>query len=338
MREVSEAINPIILDSLDDVRFENIELHEFLKDISPFKKRVEKKEKLRPFFMRLVYNIVGSHESEEIDYACAAAELLNVSTYIFNAVFDGKGKPKTEQDINNHIIAGMLIRNKASEVLRKKQIGLEYLLEEIDRDVYIGQYADLNQIKYGKKCYKNMDDFLDDYIDRCYKFTGRFMENIAKIGAILGKASEEQIEILGEYGKNMGIVVQIVNDIGDFVPPIEGNYDVEKIYQDQFSDMKQGKLTLPVYYVLTYGSDEDKQILDKMMSNKHASNGELIEVTKVLVKSGAIDYAKKIAGRYAKKAKKCLNSFERCESRDYLDMMTEMWRTNKYLANLRKYR
>lgn len=339
MRETSEVVDPIILDSISPIKNINSELYDFILNMPQLKKRIGK-GKLRPFLMRLAYEVCGGGHWEKIKDSCAAVELLNISTYIDNAVFDSKGGIKEREEASNYIIAGRVIRNKASEVLRRDQNlddRLESLLSEADCDIYIGQYVDLNQIKQ-EKFYQSIEGFLQVYLDRCYKLTGRFLENIAKMGAILADGSDEQVKNLGNFGKNMGIVVQIINDIGDFVPSKEGIYDVEKVYQDQFNDIKSGKLTLPMYYVLMHGSEENKQSIRKVLGKPNASDVDLEEVTNALIRSGAVDYVKRLAVQYAKTAKDFLRNFEESKPRNYLSMMTAMGRTSKYIARLNQYK
>lgn len=340
MAETSCEVDRAILNAIRPLAQENFALYEFLTNVPPLKKRVEKKEKLRPYLLRLSYEVSGGSNFQEIKHACAAVEILNISTYIDNAVLDGKGEISSNGCVSNYLIAGRILRNLASKTLRDTHghFDLERLLENIDLDIYVGQFADLNQIKYRRKNYENDKAFLEDYIDRCYRFTGRFMENVCRIGAHLTAANEEQVDALGEYGKNIGIMIQIINDIGDFVPPEERTYDVEKVYQDQYNDIKNGKLTLPVYYAIMHCSEEERGHLEKILEIGNYTNGDLKEATMILLRSGAIEYAKKIAGHYAKKAKGVLDCFESCEARSSLSLLTQMYRTNKYLATLRKYR
>ncbi len=327
MRATSELVDPIIQGSIQAIEEANPELYQFIANIPLLRKRVKKKEKLRPFLMRLAYEVAGGQNWEEIADVCAAVELFNISTYIDNGVFDGKGNLQ-EEDKNNYIIAARITRSIASELLRKQgspeYSRLESLLHDIDISGYIGQYADLNQVKVGVSDYDDVSEFLEDYIRRCENLTGRFMGNVCRMGAILSGASEEEVQALGEYGRCVGIIAQIMNDVGDFVPPKEGTYDVEKVYQDQFSDIMHGKLTLPVYYTLMFGSEEEKEAIEGVLGNPDASNEDLESVTRAIVSSGAVDFAKKVAKEYQKEAKSFLHSFEKSESRDALSITTTM--------------
>lgn len=338
MKETSRIVNPLIIGAIEPLKNVNKDLYDFITNIPAFKKRLEKKEKLRPFLLRLAYELVGGKNWKKIAPVCASMELLNISTYIDNTVFDNKNNIK-DNEKTNYIISARIIRDIAEDLLKKSSKRYrDRLLElfiEIDKDIYIAQFENINQLRN----YKDFDTFeayYKKYLHRCEWITGRFMENICKIGAILSNGIEEQIKDLGEIGRNIGIIVQIINDLGDFVPPEEKVYDYEKVYKDQFSDMRYGKLTLPIYYVLEYGNKSDKEKIKKVFGNNKSKNKDMIKVIKVLVDTGAIEYAKDLAIEYTKKTKKLLKEFNKSEARDQLNILSTMSRTNKYLARIKE--
>src|SRR3989344_8484489 len=108
---------------------------------------------LRPFLMRLSFEACRGYDWKRIIPACAAAEFLNISTYIINAIFDEKGESR--KDINQYIIAGMVFRDLASECLLEANVSLSseetmkihQKLIEINKLIYIGQHIDLYQLK-----------------------------------------------------------------------------------------------------------------------------------------------------------------------------------------------
>lgn len=331
MVETSEHVNPFILKS---IKQEDDSLYQLITNLPQFKKRVQKGQKLRPFLLRLAYEIDGGKNWNELIPACAATEILNISTYIDNAVLDSKGDVT---DTRDYLIAGRILRNRASKIIRENygDANLEDLLVEIDSTIYTGQYSDLHQFSYEEAVKMAEGEFLDHYINRCYRLTGKFLENVANMGSLLASKQNSKMRV---FGGNFGISVQITNDIGDFVPPMENEgCDTEKIYQDQYSDIRNGKITLPIYYTLKNSQREDQEHLINILSGKMRSVDDLKEVTDILLRNGAIDYSKRIAGKFARKAKIILSSYKQSSSRDCLSLMTQLYRTNKYIATLREY-
>jgi len=337
MRETSEVVDEVIVESLDYLKKLNFDLYSLILEIPAFRKRIGKKEKFRPFLLRLAYEVAGGKDWKSVTKACAAVEILNISTYIDNALFDNKNEIKAKE-VTNYVIAARILRNRASYLLRelgnKNYERIEACLNEIDHDVYVAQYQDSNQIVKGVN-FRTFKHFLEEYTKRCEYLTGRFIENVARIGAILADAPQDKVETIGSYGRSIGIIIQIMNDLGDFVPVESENFDVEKSYQDQFSDIRMGKLTLPSYYTLTYGDAGESECLKRALGNSDASPELLNDVVRAIMNCGAADFCKLLGKSYSKKAKECLSLFEDSEAKDFLSLMSQMHRTNKYLASLR---
>lgn len=333
MVKTSEHVNPVIILATEQLKQHNPALHQFVTALPQFGK-VYRKNKLRPFLLRLAYEVAGGDDWTVSIPACAASELLNISTYIDNAVLDAKGAID-DSIIGNSIVTGRLVRNLATRLMREcyNDGRLDNLLEDIDYHVYLGQYADLNNFGHEEVMSLTLDAFLERYVERCSWLTGRFMENISKMGAVLAGVPEKKI---GEFGKNMGVIVQIMNDVGDFVPPDRwAGCDAEKTCSDQYADMRRGKVMLPLYYALTHCSEGEKDYLLGVLSGAYSATDE---VTKIIVRSGAIDRTRTFAREYANRAKKAIHSFDKSESRDFLSLMTQMYAKNKYLTVLRGYK
>ena len=66
------------------------------------------------------------------------------------------------------------------------------------------------------KLEESEDATFDDYLKVMEYKTATAFEMAAKLGAIIGGGSEEQIESLAEYGKNIGIAYQIRDDLMDW--------------------------------------------------------------------------------------------------------------------------
>lgn len=339
MEETSVGIDSSIWQALKPLNEQSPELYQTVINIPQFKKRVNKKRKLRPFLLRSTYELVGGRDLVVINDFGAAAELLNISTYIDNGIFDNKGNLRDNAAIKNEMIAARVLRDVATRLIREKSgdFGLERFLEEVDYQIYVGQYSDLNQFHYSKTEQLSAEQYLELYVQRCYQLTGIFLENICIIGAKLGNTDEETVEKLADLGRNLGIMVQIVNDLGDFVPPTEsGNCDVEKEYQDQYSDLRQGKVTLPLRLALENSTKQDQDKIVNVLSDTEHDFNDYLEITRILVHSGAITQTKRLAGLYSHQARIILNKFEDSLSRTDLIMMSQMYRTNKYLAALRR--
>ncbi len=90
----------------------------------------------------------------------------------------------------------------------------------------------------------NADQTRDDYYQRIYSKTGSLFSLSTQTGALLAGADEPAIEIMKDYGDNLGIAFQIVDDILDFTSTPEA------LGKPVGSDLRQGTLTLPAMLLL----------------------------------------------------------------------------------------
>lgn len=336
MKETSDIVDSIIIDSIQ-LRFDGT-LCDLVIDLP--KKRVNSnKPKLRPAIFRFAYEVTGGQDWRKYENIAAAMEMLNLSTYVLNYVLDDKGGEKPKQQRNNECVVSMIQRELAQQLLivDGRKLSLEDYLEvdkkfsEINRFTSgIGQYLDSNHLRDVEK------NHVDEYVKRCNGLTGMFMQYVSEIGGIVAGASKEQVEKLGVFGKNYGILVQIINDLGDYLPYKAGKQSVGKVYQDQYSDLKHGCITFPAYIILTQGTEEEKETVERVQGNLEASLKNCLEVTRAFIRLGGVQQVKKLASKYAKAAKDALNYFPKNEARDFLSTALSIYRTNKFYDVFKK--
>lgn len=302
---------------------------------------------LKPFLVRLSYEACGGRDWIKISPICAAAEFMNISSYQANLSFDGKYGIDSKTQRNNQFIASMITRELVSDIIydvaeegiinneQAQKITQSFALS--NKNIYIGQYEDLNILVKNSLCkISDFENFLKLYIHRCDHFSGVFSERCAMVGGILANSNESLLANMGVFGRNFGIGLHIVNDIGDFIP--ESNITVNSLKKehDQYNDLRHGKLTLPIMYALTFADDSQKDILKRLIGNMNISNEDKLKVTKILWNTGAISYSKRIAKSYWRKARLSLHNLPWSKQRELMSIMISQVRSNKYFFNLRR--
>lgn len=121
------------------------------------------------------------------------------------------------------------------------------------------------------------------------------------IGAKLaGMDNKEQLNSLKEFGLYLGWTFQIQDDI-------LGMYGEEKqTGKPTDSDLRKGKTTLFVWYMMEYGSPKDRMFLQKIIEKKNITDQDVIRVRELFKKTGAYDYAANLGWDYVKKAKRLI--------------------------------
>ena len=343
MTETSKQIGPIILEYLKPLKKENSELYEICSEL--LKKKIGAFD-TRTYLMRVSFEICSGRKwTESIKHACAGVELELASMYYTNRVFDEKGGKKILSQPNNQFIAAMVTRDLASQALTKACSKCSYqtfvkikgIFDEINKIFYMGQFLEVSWNLYTNKKIKfEWNNLLELYYRRNYAVNNSYFEKIALMGAILGGGTKKQTDALASFGKHYGMMLEIVNDMGDFVPPKYNKGTAEKLPQDAYSDIKHGKLTLPTIYCLFNGGKNEKKLVIEALTNKNIEQKKLIGITKMLVNNGSMGFCKKTAKDYAKKAKHSLKIFD-ASKRAPLSEMCIMGRTNRYYKALEKF-
>jgi geranylgeranyl pyrophosphate synthase len=345
LRETSKTVKPIIekYSTTFYQRYEGIYRSIFYLTSERIKKNIFL---LKPFLVRLSYELTGGKNWERIAPICAAAELINISSYQANLSFDGKYGLATQDDKSNQFIASMITREMVANIVHDMIELISYgqaekiahSFAESNKFIYVGQYYDLNVLRL--KSFDLSNDFssyLKLYIERCDYLSGVFSEECAFIGGVLSGARDEELSALRAFGRNFGIGLHIVNDIGDLVPSSMIKVSRLKKRYDQYSDIKHGKLTLPIMHFLKYGDEVQKKRMLEILGNSKISESDLFEITRILIISGSISFSKKLAKDYMKKAKNALRLFDASHARSLLSVMTSQLRSNKYFATLRRF-
>ncbi len=154
----------------------------------------------------------------------------------------------------------------------------------------------------------NPNQTREDYFHRIYGKTASLFSLSTQAGAILSKAPEESVAVMKEYGDNLGIAFQIVDDILDFTSTEEA------MGKPVGSDLIQGTLTLPAMMLMEH-NPEDNPIRKffETRDKKHVT-----QAIRIILDSGIVKDCYKVAGEYRDRACRNLKSLPRAESRKSL--------------------
>jgi len=121
-------------------------------------------------------------------------------------------------------------------------------------------------------------------------------ENPLHIGAILAGTNKDKLELLSKYALPGGIAFQLQDDIlGLFGTP-------EETGKPNFSDLRQGKMSLLILKALEEASIDQKRVIAKAWGNDKVSKNQAEAVRKIVVETGSLDYSRRIAIKWARKA------------------------------------
>ena len=286
-----------------------------LKDASVYLTHAGGK-KIRPALAMLSCQAVSGNVDKAIK-AAVAIELIHTFSLIHDDIMDNDDTRRGMDAVHKvwgeplAILAGDTLFSKAYEALiltadenipYAKVLDALKILVDACISICEGQVLDMS-------FEDTFDVTRDQYTEMIYKKTGALITASTTIGAIIGGASEFQIEALKTYGENIGIAFQIQDDYID----LTGD---DSIGKPVGSDLVEGKKTIMVLYALEKAEKDDHDRLIELLS----ANDESIidEAMELLEKYGAINYARLAAYDHVIKAKEALMVLPQSEARDIL--------------------
>jgi len=138
----------------------------------------------------------------------------------------------------------------------------------------------------------NLGQTREDYFKRIYGKTASLFALSAQTGAILSQAPEEAVEILKNYGDNLGTAFQIVDDILDFTST------EEVMGKPVGSDLTQGTLTLPAMMLIERYPDDNP--VKRLFESGDKKNVDL--AIEMVLDSSIIDDCYQVASEYCELA------------------------------------
>jgi octaprenyl-diphosphate synthase len=141
----------------------------------------------------------------------------------------------------------------------------------------------------------------EEHFEIIRRKTAHLFSGCAEIGGLLGKCSAEQRVALREYGFNLGVVFQIVDDVLDYTA------DEHALGKPIGGDLREGKVTLPVI-LLIQRAPEALAIVEDIVTSGQVTSDAWSSMKTMLAHHGAVDAAFAKAVTYAERAKQHLTS------------------------------
>ena len=345
MRETGKIVIPLIKDAYLKLGSQNNHLLDSLNYFVSRRTNIDQCL-LRPYLVRLGYELTGKTDWVNIAPACAAVEMLNISTYQSNIVFDNKNGKFSHTQKSNQFISSMLSLELSIEsIMQLERVFGNSIVSRIiegfhetNRDIYMGQFFDLNELSINSLDFNiSEDEYLKTYIRRCETLGGTLTMLCLETGYLLGGGDKHLVEVIRGIGKMLGTAGQIVNDISDYIPE-ERIPDYPSSYKPQFSDFKGGKITYPLLHLIKHAPAENREKLLTLLSCKKLEPSHKAIIVQLMCDFGSIRASKKIIWHYYNSLRKEIRQIPKSHYRDLLSVVFSSLLTNKYFAILRNNR
>jgi octaprenyl-diphosphate synthase len=157
----------------------------------------------------------------------------------------------------------------------------------------------------------------NDYLDILNKKTASLFRTSCLIGGILCNAPQKDQDLLAEYGRNLGMSFQIIDDLLDYTG------DTETLGKPVLTDLEEGRITLPLIYTLNHDGKVNRDRMTQLIQQNEFNKEAKAEILEIVKSNGALDYTFGKAENYALKSKEIIAQFPPSIYRDSLDLVPD---------------
>lgn len=225
--------------------------------------------------------------------SAVALELLHTASLTHDDVVDDsderRGAPSLNATYNNKVavLVGDYILSTC--LLNVSIAGNQEILRDLSnlgRTLSAGEILQLQNI--------NSKEISEDvYYQVIEKKTASLFEACAGIGALSVGAPAADVEKARSFGRNLGMIFQIRDDIFDY-------FDSAEVGKPTGADMAEGKLTLPVIYALNHSPYESMMPLALKVKAGTINTDEIAVLVEFTKEYGGIEYAQQKMNEIAK--------------------------------------
>ncbi len=242
-------------------------------------------KRMRPMLILLIAKAFGE-VTDVTQHAAVGLELLHTASLVHDDVVDDSAERRGQASVNNMygnkvavLVGDFILSTALLHVSYTHNETIVRYLAELGRTLSNGELLQLANI--------HSKDFSEDaYYQVIKQKTAALFEACSAIGALSAGADEEEIDNAKNFGRNLGIIFQIRDDIFDY-------YDQSKIGKPTGNDMAEGKLTLPVIYALNTTNDPKMTALAHKVKDGVVTKDEIDRLVAFTKLHGGIDYAEK---------------------------------------------
>jgi octaprenyl-diphosphate synthase len=269
-------------------------------------------KRVRPALTILANYAVGGAAARYNSIRMAAVmEFLHTATLVHDDIIDNAEMRRNRPSINSRfgnqtaVLMGDWLYMSAFETsLAERSLPILDILTAVTRKMTEGELLQLTLL--------GMTDITEEqYFDILQRKTAYLFSACCEIGGILGHAGAQEQRALRDYGMNLGTAFQLVDDLLDFTVTDEALGKAAGV------DLLEGKLTLPLIYLLEEDSGMRKD-LQAIMREGNYQQLTRETLLRAVERTGALTRARERAYEYAEAARTALDVLPTSEYSDAL--------------------
>jgi len=266
-------------------------------------------KRLRPMLTLASARLCGYGEGERHCALAACVEFIHTATLLHDDVVDESLLRRGQESANAvwgnqaSVLVGDFLFSRSFELMVEDG-SLEVLRILSNASAVIAE-GEVLQLVTTNDTGTGEADYLE--VIRCK--TATLFAAAAEIGAVVAGRPEAEQRALADYGMNLGIAFQLIDDLLDYSAL---QAQLGKTVGDDF---REGKMSLPVVLAFARANDEEREFWTRTMERMEQEEGDLGQAIALLQKHGVLDETAGRARDYAVRAKQALAAFPESEIR-----------------------
>jgi octaprenyl-diphosphate synthase len=252
-------------------------------------------KRIRPSLLLLCAKSLGYKGTSAVRMG-AVVEMVHSATLVHDDIIDeadmrrGRPSPNKKWGSSKCVLTGDWLYMQAFRMaLDERNFRILDLLINLTQQMVEGE---LLQIELQGHAIQEQE-----YYELIYRKTACLFCVCMQLGCVLAGAAPEVEEQMGEYGRNLGLAFQVVDDVLDLTAT------EEVLGKPTASDLREGKATLAVVHALENGSAEDRAAIHAVLEDRSFRRVSHERILDILHRNGSMDYAMQAAYAYAEAAR-----------------------------------
>jgi len=232
----------------------------------------------------------------------AVVEMIHTATLVHDDIIDEadtrRGRPSANTQWGNSkcVLAGDWLYMQAFKVsLQERNFQVLDALIDLTQAMVEGELLQIERL--GKAI------TIDEHFELIHRKTAFLFAVCMKLGGILARVSDSDVQKLSDYGRSLGMAFQIVDDVLDLTA------SEEVLGKPVASDLREGKATMAVLHALQHCTRDERVTIESVLCNGGFNGIAPADIVAILRRHGSIDAAYERANEFANQARQSICTF-----------------------------
>jgi len=274
-------------------------------------------KRVRPLLLLLSAQMAGYHGDRDVLFA-SVFEFIHTATLVHDDVIDGASMRRGRSSLNaawgnslTVLLGDYLYIKSMSMALSADDLRIIKILAEITLRMIEGELIQSRRVG-------DIALSAEEHLEIIKRKTAFLFAGCSVVGGLLADVDSEREAALRSYGMNLGMSFQIVDDLLDFTA------DEKILGKPVASDLREGKVTLPLIYLLEKGNAEDRAKVGAVLEDRDFSRVSSEEIVFLVRENGTLERTRELARQYAEKARAELEAFPDSRARRAMESLPDL--------------